>query len=135
MRLRRSSPSLGQRRGLVPFRAYDRELEHLAERRVAGKPEGPAEGIVDEAEPLLGVAAEDHVALVIEEIAIARLPLAHLPLQVLQRFEALIEAIGQNGETRVAGSLPPRADQRHQDGDAKHERQERKRYGAAESHQ
>ena len=51
------------------------------------------------------VAAEDHIALVIEEIAIARLPLAHLPLQVLQRFEALIEAIGQNGETRVAGSL------------------------------
>lgn len=117
-------------RGLLPFRAQDRELKHLTQRPVAGNPESPAEGIVDEAEPLLGVAAEDHVALVIEEIAIASLPFAHLPLQVLQRFEALIEAIGEGRETRVAASLPPRGDQRHEDGDAERERQRRNGYGA-----
>jgi len=85
---------VGGARWLLSFRAHDWELEHLTQRRVAGQPEGPAEGIVDEAEPLLGVAAEDHVALVIEEIAIARLAVAHFPLQVSQRFEALIEVIG-----------------------------------------
>ena len=107
-------------------------MEDLPERRVARQAEGPAEGIVDEAEPLIGVAAQDHVALVIEQIAIAGFALAHLPLQIFQRFEALIEAIGQSGETRIAGPLAPHGDQRHQDGDTEHQRQERKRDGAAQ---
>ena len=93
MRLCRSSPS-GSGASASPLTNGQRE--RLAERRLAGQAEGPAKRIVDEAEPQIAIAAEDHVALVIEQIAIARLALAHLPLQVFQRLEALIETLGQS---------------------------------------
>ena len=75
--------------------AGEGETEDLAERRIAGDAEGPAKSVVDEGEAALAVAANDDVALMVEKVAIARLALAHLPLQVLERFEARIETVGE----------------------------------------
>ena len=68
--------------------ADDGKMEHLAEGGVPLHAEGPAERVVDEGETSVGVAAKDDVALVIEQIAVAGLALAHLPLQILEGFEA-----------------------------------------------
>src|SRR5512143_1107356 len=91
-------------------------MEGLAERRLAGETEGPAKRIVDEGEMPLGIAADNDVALVVEEIAITRLALAHLPLQVLQRFETRIETVGKRGETLASALLTPRRKERNGDG-------------------
>ena len=97
----------------------------MSERRLAREAEGPAECVIDESEPAIPVAAEDDVALVIEQIAIARFALAHLPLQILQGLEALIETLGQAGKALVAGFFRPRREQHHDDGDADQQRQQR----------
>ncbi len=49
----------------------DGKLEHLPERGVALHAEGPAERVVDEGEASVGVAANDDVALVVEQVAVA----------------------------------------------------------------
>jgi hypothetical protein len=78
----------------------------LAERRVAAEVERPAKCIIDEGELSLGVATDDDIALVVEKIAIARLALAYFPLQVFERFEAGIEALGERGEPRPRRAAP-----------------------------
>ena len=62
-------------------------------RRRRSQPEHPAERLVDEGQPALGVAAQDDVGLVVEQIAVARLVLADLPLDVLELLEAALEAL------------------------------------------
>ncbi len=80
--------------GRLVIAARDGQLEDLAQGRFALQPEGAAEGVVHESEPLLLVAAQNDIALVVEEIAIACLPLAHLPLEVAQRFDGCIAMRG-----------------------------------------
>ncbi len=84
-RLFRSEPPLGE--VLLVAIVENREMEHLAERRLALHAEGPAEGVVDEGQPLVGIAAQDDVALMVEQVAIARFALAHLPLQILEGLQ------------------------------------------------
>ena len=61
----------------------------------------------------------------IEQIAIARLALAQLPLQVLQGFEAGIEAHGQGSCAAAPSRGPAHEPESHPgDEDAKGERQE-----------
>ena len=52
------------------------------------------------------VAAQDEVRLVVQEIAVAGLVLAHLPLDVLQRFEPPLEALADRHEAlELAGQI------------------------------
>ena len=70
----------------------------LAEHGRALAPEHAAERLVDEGQAAFGVAPQDHVGLVVEQVAIARLVLPDLPLQVLELFQALLEAIADARE-------------------------------------
>ena len=67
------------------------------------EPEHPAERLVDEGQPALGVAPQDHVGLVVEQIAVARFVLADLPLDVLERLEAALETIADVQEALELG--------------------------------
>ena len=86
------------------------QIEDASQRRFALQAEGAAEGLVHEGESLLLVAAQDDVALMVEEIAIARLALAQLPLQVAQGFEACLRPHGKHRlvgqEARLSPALP-----------------------------
>ena len=55
--------------------------------------EKPTEGLVDEGEAALRIAAQDDVGLVVQEVAITGFVLADLPLDVLQRLEPPLQAL------------------------------------------
>ena len=81
----------------------DARREHLAQDVPALEPEHPAEGLVDEGQPAVGVAPQDHVGLAVEQIAVARFVLANLPLDILERLEAALEAIADVQEALELG--------------------------------
>ncbi len=68
----------------------------------------------------------------IEQVAIARLALADLPLQVLERFEARIEPVGEGGEPLVAAFWRRAATSSTAMATASGERQQRERQGGPE---
>ncbi len=61
-------------------------------------PEHTAEGLVDERQPPFGIAAQDDIGLVVEQVAIARLVLADLPLEVLELLQAALEPVADAQE-------------------------------------
>ena len=67
--------------------------EGAPEHGAALEAEHPAEGLVDEGQAALRVAAQDDVGLVVQQIAVAGLVLADLPLDVLERLEPPLEAL------------------------------------------
>ena len=67
------------------------------------EPEQPAEGLVDEGQTALGVAAQDDVGLVVEQVAVAGLVLADLPLDVLERLEPALQALADVHEALELG--------------------------------
>ena len=86
----------GERGCIVPVQHA--RGERSAEHGIAVDAEHAAEGLVDEGEAALRITAQDQVRLIVEEIAIARLVLANLPLNVLERFEAPFETIADRLE-------------------------------------
>src|SRR5262249_40608278 len=70
----------------------------LAQHGRAVDAECPAEGPVDESEAPLRVATQDQVRLVVEEVAVAGLVLADLPLDVLEGLEAVFQPIADRGD-------------------------------------
>ena len=79
-------------------------------RRCALAPEHAAERLVHEREPPFGIAAQDDVGLIVEQIAIARLVLADLPLQVLELLQAPLEPVADAHEAlELAGRDRDRA--------------------------
>ena len=84
----------------------DAGAERTAEHSTAIDAEHPAEGLIDERETAVRVAAQDEVRLVVQKIAVAGLVLAHLPLDVLQRFEPALEALADGHEAlELAGQI------------------------------
>ncbi len=79
--------------GVALSPASTRGEKALPEHGAALQPEQPAECLVDEGEPALRVAAQDDVGLVVEEIAVAGLVLADLPLDILERLEAPLQPL------------------------------------------
>src|SRR5262249_7116195 len=77
--------------------------ERAPEHGIALQPEHPAECLIDEGEPPLAVAAQDDVGLAIQEIAIAGLVLADLPLDILQLLQAALEALADADEAVELG--------------------------------
>ena len=103
---------LAQRRRRAPAAstsspARTRGRERLAEHGAALQPEHPAEGLVDEGKARLRVAAQDDVGLVVEQVAVARLVLADLPLDVLERPPALARG-ARRSRTKRSNSSPDR---------------------------
>ena len=70
---------------------------------LALEPEHPAERLVDEGQAALGVAPQDDVGLVVQQIAVARLVLADLPLDVLELLQPPLEALADAHEAVELG--------------------------------
>ncbi len=82
----------GSQRG-GPLARQHAGREAVSEHRTASQPEHLAERLVDERQAAFAVATDDHIGLVVEQIAIARLVLTDFPLQVLELLETALEAL------------------------------------------
>ncbi len=72
--------------------------EGLPQHRCPLAPEHAAERLVHEREPPLGIPAQDDVRLVVEQVAVARLVLADLPLEVLEFLQLSLQPVADAHE-------------------------------------
>ena len=76
--------------------------EGAAEHLIPLETEDPTERLIDETQPALGVAAQDHVGLIVEQIPVAGFVFPDLPLQILELLQAAFEAL-TNAHKTVEG--------------------------------
>ncbi len=73
------------------FASENIRREGLADDLMGIDAEYPAERLVDESQPALGIAPQDHVVLAVEKIAVECLVFRDLPLQILELFDAPLD--------------------------------------------
>src|SRR5262249_51043707 len=104
----------GGRQGSRGVAGEHARREEAPQHPAALDPGGSTEGLIDEGQATLCVAPQNDIGLVVQEIAIARLVVAELPLDVLARLETALQARAPARQVRGrcplhAGSTCPRS--------------------------